>query len=160
MSSLLGGEVKVEAPATPKRPFPRKTESPCARRALATPPKAPVIHVAHDVDIAELMEGAEDWDWDDMNSDILTPKRSPKKTVRLTRLLTTPRAMLMESGSLLLLVWLLKRLLMSLRHVRAASSKAWKRIFRRVTCKRYIRSLQLCRNHDRLVWCVRYLLCR
>ena len=86
MSSLLGGEVKVEAPATPKRLFSRKTESPCTRRSLATPPKAPAMHVAHDVDIAELMEGAENWDWDDMNSDILTPKRSPKKTVRLTRL--------------------------------------------------------------------------
>ncbi|KZT71118.1 Dna2-domain-containing protein [Daedalea quercina L-15889] len=85
MMSLLGGEVKLETPATPKRHLSRKTQSPCTRHALATPAKSPAVFMAQDVDIAGLMEGAEDWDWDDMNSDILSPKRSPKKTPSAAR---------------------------------------------------------------------------
>lgn len=47
-------------------------------------PKTPVkAHRIQDVNISQLMEGAEDWDWDDMNADFLSPKRlvSPKKAV-------------------------------------------------------------------------------
>ncbi|KAK7048375.1 DNA replication helicase [Favolaschia claudopus] len=35
-----------------------------------------------DVDMAALLEGAEDWDWSDMNSDLMSPtKKSPMKSV-------------------------------------------------------------------------------
>lgn len=30
-------------------------------------------------DLTQLCDGAEGWDWDDMNSDFMTPKRSPAK---------------------------------------------------------------------------------
>ncbi|KAJ7761485.1 DNA replication factor Dna2-domain-containing protein [Mycena maculata] len=45
---------------------------------VATKPVTPV-----DVDMAALLEGAEDWDWSDMNSDFMSPvkKSSPKKSV-------------------------------------------------------------------------------
>lgn len=35
-------------------------------------------------DLSQLLEGAADWDWDDMNADFLTPKKnaSPKRRVR------------------------------------------------------------------------------
>ncbi|KAJ7505308.1 DNA replication factor Dna2-domain-containing protein [Mycena galericulata] len=57
-------------PITPLRP-PRKA-SPAAK------PLTP-----GDVDMAALLEGAEDWDWSDMNSDFLSPakKSPPKKSV-------------------------------------------------------------------------------
>lgn len=35
-------------------------------------------------DAAFLLDGAEDWDWDDMNADFLTPKKSPKKRVAVS----------------------------------------------------------------------------
>ncbi|OBZ77918.1 DNA replication ATP-dependent helicase/nuclease DNA2 [Grifola frondosa] len=67
------------APVTPMKP---------ARRAsvISTPTpsahKAPVVYSANDVDVDALVEGAEDWDWNDMNSDFMSPRkqRSPKRT--------------------------------------------------------------------------------
>ncbi|KAI1798471.1 Dna2-domain-containing protein [Ganoderma leucocontextum] len=35
-----------------------------------------VIHAAESIDIDALLDGAEDWDWDDMNSDFMTPRKS------------------------------------------------------------------------------------
>lgn len=34
------------------------------------------LHVAQHVDLSMLVDGAEDWDWDDMNSDFMTPQKS------------------------------------------------------------------------------------
>lgn len=41
--------------------------------------KSPLITKTEDVDMAALMEGAEDWDWDDMEADFLTPKKKTQK---------------------------------------------------------------------------------
>lgn len=38
------------------------------------------IFVAQDVDIDQLVEGAEDWDWDDMNSECMTSKENASLT--------------------------------------------------------------------------------
>lgn len=35
------------------------------------------VVAAQDVDMAALVDGAEDWDWGDMESDFLTPKKGP-----------------------------------------------------------------------------------
>ncbi|CCL99895.1 uncharacterized protein FIBRA_01920 [Fibroporia radiculosa] len=50
-------------------------------RILATPQTPARTYSAQDVDVDQLLAGAEDWDWDDMNSDCLSPKKnkSPKK---------------------------------------------------------------------------------
>ncbi|KAH9837999.1 Dna2-domain-containing protein [Rhodofomes roseus] len=96
MASILsdGPEIKVEAPATPKRHLSRHTESSCNHHSLSTPTRSANVFTAKDVDIAELMEGAEDWDWDDMNSDVLSPRRarSPKKTPSAIRVVAPPPA--------------------------------------------------------------------
>lgn len=44
------------------------------------------VYAATDVDFDALMEGAEDWDWDDMNSDFLTPRKSSPVKPKVTRL--------------------------------------------------------------------------
>lgn len=49
--------------------------------------KTPRLNPEND-DVGSLLEGAEDWDWDDMNSDFLTPKKSPKRRVSVSH----PRA--------------------------------------------------------------------
>ncbi|KAI0946663.1 hypothetical protein AcW1_010068 [Taiwanofungus camphoratus] len=41
------------------------------------------IFVAQDVDIDQLVEGAEDWDWDDMNSECMTSKENASPTQAL-----------------------------------------------------------------------------
>lgn len=47
-------------------------------------PSPSKVFSAGDVDISALLEGAEDWDWDDMNSDLPTPKKaSPRKPVKV-----------------------------------------------------------------------------
>jgi DNA replication ATP-dependent helicase Dna2 len=68
----------------PKKPLSKLKFSPkplTSRAALPSPSK---VFSAGDVDISALLEGAEDWDWDDMNSDLLTPKKdSPRKAVKV-----------------------------------------------------------------------------
>ncbi|KAH9923850.1 Dna2-domain-containing protein [Fomitopsis serialis] len=88
MAAILNEGPKLEPPATPKHRSCLKTESPCTHRALATSTPSANVFAAHDVDFAELVEGAENWDWDDMNSDILSPRRtrSPKKTPSAARI--------------------------------------------------------------------------
>ncbi|OSD07732.1 Dna2-domain-containing protein [Trametes coccinea BRFM310] len=68
-------------PRTPRRaekrvPSPRKT--PVARGGIESESNAAgrVTRVTQDVDYEALMEGVEDWDWDDMNSDCLSPRKS------------------------------------------------------------------------------------
>ena len=41
-----------------------------------SPVKRPIKQSTVDVDIAALVDGAENWDWDDMESDFLTPKKN------------------------------------------------------------------------------------
>ena len=41
----------------------------------------PAPSATHDVDMAALVDGAENWDWDDMESDFLTPKKNRKMKV-------------------------------------------------------------------------------
>jgi len=70
--------------ATPsEHPTQNLTSSPCPRAAATPPPPSKVLS-ADDVDMAELLQGAENWDWDD---DLLTPKKSPRKPapVRFTQ---------------------------------------------------------------------------
>ena len=50
-----------------------------------TPPRVkpapPLFSAGDNVDLTALLEGAEDWDWEDMNSDFLSPKKSPRKMI-------------------------------------------------------------------------------
>ncbi|KAJ7044139.1 Dna2-domain-containing protein [Mycena alexandri] len=69
---------------TPAKPAPAQQSQP-RRKAPTKPqnttkPQKPIT--PGDVDMAALLEGAEDWDWSDMNSDFLSPvKKSPKKNI-------------------------------------------------------------------------------
>ena len=85
----------VPSPDPPrKRPTPTKTHQSPLRRLYKTPTKAnhrkhaasplPALLETATEDVSQLLQGAEDWDWDDMNSDFLTPKKnaSPKRRVR------------------------------------------------------------------------------
>ena len=90
-----------------------KPASPTRQRVTAPPPRTPVhatrtkasprttprenglhvaatliehaLHAAEHEDLDALMAGVEDWDWDDMNSDFMTPRKSSpvKPKVRL-----------------------------------------------------------------------------
>lgn len=62
-------------------PSPVKRRSP-SKRLPVTPkkfqrksPKKSVLTSVEDVDMRVLMEGAEDWNWDDMEADFLTPEK-------------------------------------------------------------------------------------
>lgn len=69
--------VALAPPRTPvraakTRASPRRTlHASGTKRALEV-----TIHTAEKEDIDALMEGVEDWDWDDMNSDFMTPRKS------------------------------------------------------------------------------------
>lgn len=43
---------------------------------LSADAPAATLQVAESIDINALLDGAEDWDWDDMNSDFMTPRKS------------------------------------------------------------------------------------
>jgi DNA replication ATP-dependent helicase Dna2 len=60
--------VKPARRFTPLKPKPRPVPS------FAAP-------ITDDVDMAALVDGAENWDWDDMESDFLTPKKHQKTKV-------------------------------------------------------------------------------
>ncbi|KAI0635451.1 Dna2-domain-containing protein [Trametes polyzona] len=47
-----------------------------ATRSSESPKARHTVYAAQDVDFDALMEGVEDWDWDEMNSDFLTPRKS------------------------------------------------------------------------------------
>ncbi|GLB41287.1 putative DNA replication factor Dna2 [Lyophyllum shimeji] len=69
---------------SPRKPTPTQILTPRRRDAQnpAVKPLAPSpskVFSAGEVDMATLLEGAENWDWDDMNSDVLTPKKTPRK---------------------------------------------------------------------------------
>ncbi|KAF8066980.1 AAA domain-containing protein [Lyophyllum atratum] len=71
--------------SSPKKSAPIQVFTPRRRdaRNIAGEPRAPSpskVFSAGVVDMAALLEGAENWDWDDMNSDIITPKKSPRKS--------------------------------------------------------------------------------
>ncbi|KAG6852485.1 hypothetical protein C0991_011583 [Blastosporella zonata] len=72
---------------SPQKPIASRIVTP--RRTARRPSKPPApspskIFSAGEVDIADLLEGAENWDWDDTVSDIVTPKKSPlKKTLNI-----------------------------------------------------------------------------
>lgn len=59
---------RAKPPVTPSRPIrtPKKQKTPIRSK----------LFTAQDVDMAALMEGVEDWDWDDMDSDFLSPKKN------------------------------------------------------------------------------------
>ena len=66
-------------------PSPDPKRAPSRRRVSPVKPKSrpvlsgkpPVVITADvDVDMAALVDGAENWDWDDMESDFLTPKKN------------------------------------------------------------------------------------
>ena len=56
---------RSQKPATLARP----------QAAVSLPPPTKVLS-ASDINMPEVLQGAEDWDWDD---DFLTPKKSPRK---------------------------------------------------------------------------------
>ncbi|PSR81326.1 hypothetical protein PHLCEN_2v6405 [Hermanssonia centrifuga] len=103
MADLLSGLDSSMFSAGPSPDRPRKSSGPLRipksplRHIYKTPTKpklvksgAPLVFpqpaepklqslASHDEDIAQLLDGAEAWDWDDMYSDFLTPKKSPRK---------------------------------------------------------------------------------
>lgn len=66
---------------TPKR-HPRNQPSDSLSCTTSAPSPSKIFS-AGDVDMTALLEGAEDWDWDDSNSDVLTPKNSPRKKAQV-----------------------------------------------------------------------------
>ncbi|KAJ7784549.1 DNA replication factor Dna2-domain-containing protein [Mycena metata] len=73
---------------TPAKPAPAQQSQSRPKVPPVTPtkpqstakPQKPIT--PGDIDMAALLEGAEDWDWSDMNSDFLSPvKKSPQKTI-------------------------------------------------------------------------------
>ena len=101
MADLLGGlddSCRIAVPTTESSPVTRKYSVP---HRCETPPKyrnrkpatlahpqvaAPLLPPskvlsAADINMSELLQGAEDWDWDD---DLLTPKKSPRKVTQVT----------------------------------------------------------------------------
>lgn len=89
--------VKTASPARPRVTIPPPRTPARAARVRNSPLKSSdtrylvttaeqSLHCAHDEDLDALMDGAGDWDWDDMNSDIMTPRRSspvkPKVTLQ------------------------------------------------------------------------------
>lgn len=107
MSDLLSGIDdsifdSVPSPDPPrKRSTSVKSQQSPLRRLYKTPTKSKLKRCAasplksfsettsgHNEDLAQLLEGAADWDWDDMNADFLTPKKnaSPKRRVRCARI--------------------------------------------------------------------------
>ncbi|KAJ3553389.1 hypothetical protein NM688_g3640 [Phlebia brevispora] len=90
----------LTTPTKPKQGY-TNTKVAASRAVNETKTKAPILTVKsesvvrgdcgqdenHDAarqreDLDQLLAGAEDWDWDDMNSDFLTPKKSPSKAGR------------------------------------------------------------------------------
>ncbi|KZT00075.1 Dna2-domain-containing protein [Laetiporus sulphureus 93-53] len=79
------GQTVPHGPSTAKTPSLSSAPLPehsTGNRSSSTELRTPTKEAsAEDVDVAQLLQGAEDWDWDDMNSDFLSPKKdSPKKT--------------------------------------------------------------------------------
>ncbi|KAF5381699.1 hypothetical protein D9615_005608 [Tricholomella constricta] len=66
---------------SPKKPLASQAVTPRRHKQAAKPPAPSPSKVfsAGEVDMTALLEGAEDWDWDDMSPNILTPKQSPVK---------------------------------------------------------------------------------
>lgn len=59
---------------------PHVTQSHVRESNLRLPPSVPVpseVSSGPDIDMVALVEGAEDWDWGDMEADFLTPKKEP-----------------------------------------------------------------------------------
>ncbi|KAI0763927.1 Dna2-domain-containing protein [Trametes elegans] len=75
-SSPTQRRTTVPQPRTPLRAsrFNGSPRAPLAPRE--SPRRAHAVHVANDVDFDALMVGVEDWDWDDMNSDCFSPRKS------------------------------------------------------------------------------------
>lgn len=75
--------VKPKPPIAKSHPVPHCT--PLKSKAKPTPnaktePGSSYV-TGDDVDMAALMDGAEDWNWDDMESDFLTPKKDKAKNI-------------------------------------------------------------------------------
>lgn len=86
MVSLLSGLNDSFFDAVPSPdPSPVKVKLPESKEKIApaadTLPAASYV-AGDDVDIAALTQGAEDWNWDDMESDFLTPKKDKEKKVQ------------------------------------------------------------------------------
>ncbi|KAG6829909.1 hypothetical protein H0H87_009811 [Tephrocybe sp. NHM501043] len=64
---------------SPQKPIPNRNLTPRRQAGKAAAPSPSKVFSAGDVDMAALLEGAEDWDWDDTTSEFLTPKKSPLK---------------------------------------------------------------------------------
>ena len=94
----------VPPPRTPERAkkvtaFPRHT--PSRKHAYLSPVKRErALHVAENVDIDSLIAGAEDWDWDDMNSDFMTPRKSSPVIPKVRTLFSLWSTTLIESTAL------------------------------------------------------------
>ena len=64
------------APAPPRTPQRAVKAHASPRKTLHGLFVQPKTHTAQSEDLDALMEGVEDWDWDDMNSDFMTPRKS------------------------------------------------------------------------------------
>ncbi|KAG6828441.1 hypothetical protein H0H92_007968 [Tricholoma furcatifolium] len=66
---------------SPTKPASGRVVTPRRKPSAPSPSK---VFSAGDIDVSALLEGAEDWDWNDAASDILSPKKSPVKKKNLT----------------------------------------------------------------------------
>lgn len=86
-SAVHGGNLNTGSRYTSLLKTPTKTRGPKeASRSPYARKCAPLEHLPslHQEDVGDLLVGAEDWDWDDMNSDFMTPQKN-KKVVNLVR---------------------------------------------------------------------------
>jgi DNA replication ATP-dependent helicase Dna2 len=65
---------------TPSKHQPQHFAATSRPKASATAPPPSKMLSAGDIDLTELLQGAENWDWDD---DLLTPKKSPRKAAQV-----------------------------------------------------------------------------
>ena len=72
---------------TPSKPRIRKPATMAHPQVTASVPPPCKVLSADDINMAELLQGAEDWDWDD---DLLTPKESLRKVTQVTS--STPKS--------------------------------------------------------------------
>lgn len=80
MDDLLSGLNDSFFDAVPSPdPSPVKPKTNAARILPITPKRESSLAMSvEDVDMTALMEGAENWDWDDMEADFLTPKKKQR----------------------------------------------------------------------------------
>ncbi|KAG2050893.1 hypothetical protein BDR06DRAFT_623100 [Suillus hirtellus] len=107
MKNLLSG---LDSTCQPERPPKLKRTASCSSIAPPTPSKntgsRPSSH-SNNLDISMLLDGAQNWDWNDMEVDFLTPKKSnSRKTPMKVTGHFLLSVLLLQRGLCLPLLWM------------------------------------------------------